>query len=105
MRSQQWFRRRRVGFGWRPADWRGWAITLLAVAVWIAVVVLLRGSSARIPVMILIVVAYIVVALATGGTRPIEEAPAADEPTGSEAEIGVGGVEQRLALRALTSGR
>src|ERR1700674_4464825 len=105
MRSQQWFQRRRVGFGWRPADWRGWVVTLLAVAATIAVLILLRGSSARIPVMILIVAAYVVVALATGGTRPAEEAPAADEPTGGEAITSVGVVEQRLALRTLTSGR
>src|SRR6266516_4162656 len=106
MRSQQWFQRRRVGFGWRPADWHGWAVTLIAVAATIAVLVLLRGSSVRIPVTIVIVAAYIVVAFATGGTRPAdEETPAADEPTDSEAEIGVGVVEQHLALRALTSGR
>src|SRR6266540_5952232 len=105
MRSQQWFQRRRVGFGWRPSDWHGWVVTLLAVAATIAVLVLLRGSSARIPVMILIVAAYVVVALATGGTRPAEEARAADEPTDSEADSGVGVVQQRLALRALTYGR
>jgi ABC-2 type transport system ATP-binding protein len=105
MRSQQWFQRRRVGFGWRPADWRGWVITLLAVAATIAVLILLRGSSARIPIMILIVAAYVVVALATGGTRPAEEVPAADEPTGGEAITSVGVVERRLALRTLTSGR
>ena len=42
------------------------------------------------------------------GWRPIRSAEAAapgDQPTDGEAEIGVGGVEQRLALRALTSGR
>jgi ABC-2 type transport system ATP-binding protein len=105
MRSQRWFQRRRVGLGWRPADWHGWAITLLTVAATIAALVLLRGSSARIPVTILIVAAYVVVALATGGTRPAQEANAADEPTDSEANSSVAGVEQRLALRALTSAR
>ena len=105
MRSQRWFQRRRVGFGWRPADWHGWVVTLFAVAAVIAVLVLLRTSSARIPVTILVVAAYAVVALATGGARPGEEAPAADQPTEGEPETGVNVVEQRQALRALTLGR
>src|SRR5580693_8676526 len=105
MRSHRWFQRRRVGLGFRPADWHGWAITLFAVAAVIAVLVLLRTSTARIPVTILIVVAYAVVALATGGARPGEEARAADQPTEGEPETGVNLVKQRQALRALTSGR
>jgi ABC-2 type transport system ATP-binding protein len=105
MRSHRWFQRRRVGLGWRPADWHGWAITLLAVAAVIAVLVLLRTSSARIPVTILIVAAYAGIALATGGARPAEEARAADQPTEGEPETGVNVVEQRQAFRTLTSGR
>src|SRR5438445_618013 len=94
MRPQQWFQRRRVGLGCRPADWHGWVVTLLAVAATISVLVFLRGSSARIPVMILIVAAYVVVALATGGARPAQEAPAADEPTDTEATRSVGENDQ-----------
>ena len=41
MRSQRWFQRRRVGLGWRPADWHGWLITLLAAA---GVLAVLRSS-------------------------------------------------------------
>ena len=78
---------------------------MFAVAAVVAVLVFLRTSSARIPVTILIVAAYAVVALATGGARPAEEAPAADQPTEGEPESGVNVVEQRQALRALTSGR
>ena len=36
--SLRWFRRRRVGFGWRPVSWQGWSITLLAVAAAVVVV-------------------------------------------------------------------
>jgi ABC-2 type transport system ATP-binding protein len=103
MRSRQWFQRRRVGLGWRPADWHGWLITLLAVAAVLAVLVLLHTSSARIPVTILIVAAYAVVALATGGARATEAAVTADQPTESEPETQVGVVEQRQAR--LGSGR
>jgi ABC-2 type transport system ATP-binding protein len=105
MRSQRWFQRRRVGFGWRPADWHGWAITVLAVTALIASLVLLHGSSARIPVTILIVAAYAVVALATGGARHREEIPADHRPIRDDPEPGVNVVAQREALDALTSRR
>jgi ABC-2 type transport system ATP-binding protein len=105
MRSHRWFQRRRVGFGWRPADWHGWAVTLFAVGAVVAVLLLLRASAARIPVTILIVAVYAVVALAAGGARPGEETPAADPPAEGEPETDVNVVEQRQALRALTSGR
>ena len=80
-------------------------VTLVAAAATIAVLVLLRGSPARIPGMIVIVAAYAVVALATGGGTRAEEAPAEDRSTESDANGGVGVLEQRLALRALTSNR
>ncbi len=99
-----WFRRRRVGLGWRPIRWQGWLVTVLAVALGVGALTILRGSSARVPIVILIVTAYAVVALATGGATRVEAAAAEDQPTDDEAEIGVG-VEQRLALRALTSAR
>jgi ABC-2 type transport system ATP-binding protein len=105
MRSQRWFQRRRVGLGWRPADWHGWVVTLLAFAAVIAVVVLLHTSPARFPVTILIVAAYAAVALATGGARPAEEVPAARHSSEDEPGTGLGGVEQQQSLRALTSGR
>ncbi|MGN6380184.1 MAG: ATP-binding cassette domain-containing protein [Gaiellales bacterium] len=64
-----WFRRRSVGFGWRPVAWQGWLITLVTVALMVGVVTLMRGSGDRVPVVILIVAVYSVVALATGGAR------------------------------------
>ena len=40
--DKPWFRRRTAGFGWQPASWQGWIITLVAVAVVIAVLQLIR---------------------------------------------------------------
>jgi ABC-2 type transport system ATP-binding protein len=75
-----WFRRRAAGFGWRPASWQGWAITGLAALLVIGTLALGRGSSARIPVVILVVALYTIVALATGGARAAsEEAPTPPE--------------------------
>jgi ABC-2 type transport system ATP-binding protein len=102
MRSQPWFQRRRAGLGWRPATWQGWSITLLAGAAIALVLVLLRGSSARAPAVVLIAAVYTVVALATGGAR----AGAADtRPVAGDDEPGLDGAEQREALRGLTSAR
>jgi len=105
MSGQRWFQRRRTGLGWQPAGWQGWAITLVVVGAVIAVVVLLRGSSARIPVVIAILAAYAVVALATGGSRPGEVPSPGERPSEGESDAGVGGDEQREALSTLTVGR
>jgi ABC-2 type transport system ATP-binding protein len=69
------------------------------------VVVLLRGSSARIPVVIAIFAAYAVVALATGGSRPGAVPSPGAHPSEDESDTGVGGDEQREALGSLTAGR
>jgi ABC-2 type transport system ATP-binding protein len=103
--GRPWFRRRQVGLGWRPIRWQGWLVTVLAFALAIGALTILHGSSARVPIAILIVAVYATVALATGGARRVEAAAPEDQPTDDEAEIGVCGVEQRLALRALTSER
>ncbi len=103
--GRPWFRRRQVGLGWRPIRWQGWLVTVVAVALAVGALTLLQASSARVPIVILIVAVYAVVALATGGARPAEAAAPEDQPTDGEVEIGVGGVEQWLALRALSSGR
>src|SRR6266567_4217583 len=102
--GRPWFRRRQVGFGWRPVRWQGWLVTVLAVALAVGALTIMHGSSARVPIVILIVAVYAAVALATGGARSAEAA-ALNQPSDDEAEIAVGGVEQRLALRALTSRR
>jgi ABC-2 type transport system ATP-binding protein len=67
--GRPWFRRRSTGFGSRPVTWEGWIVTLLAVALVVGAVTLLRGSSAGVPVVILIVAAYMVVVLRTGRAR------------------------------------
>jgi ABC-2 type transport system ATP-binding protein len=103
MRAHGWFQRRRVGLGWRPATWQGWVTTLVAAVAVITAVVLLRGSSVRAPIVILIFAVYAIVALATGGTRQADASPQPEEPR--DGETGVGGAEQRKALHALTSGR
>jgi ABC-2 type transport system ATP-binding protein len=85
--GRPWFRRRKVGIGWRPAGWQGWLITVATLAVVIGVLTLMRGSGARLPIVILILALYAIVALLTGGARqeptsdaaPAVEAPA--EPT------------------------
>jgi ABC-2 type transport system ATP-binding protein len=100
MPSPHWFRRRRIGVGWRPTSWQGWLITAVAVAAVVAVVTLLRGSSARVPVVIAIAAGYAIVALATGGLQASAVAPP-DEPQDDEAATALGSAEQRQALRAL----
>jgi ABC-2 type transport system ATP-binding protein len=105
MRSQRWFQRRRVGLGWRPASWQGWSITLLTVAGVIATFALLRGSSARVPIAILILAAYAIVALATGGSRLPAVAPPIEPSNDAESDADVGKDEQREALRMLVAGR
>jgi ABC-2 type transport system ATP-binding protein len=104
MGSPQWFQRRRIGFGWRPAGWQGWLITVLFVGCVVAVLTLLRGSSARLPVVILIVAAYAVIALATGGSKP-PAAPPARPPTEPDPDDRLGEAEQRQALSTLTARR
>ncbi|HXY84525.1 MAG TPA: ABC transporter ATP-binding protein [Gaiellaceae bacterium] len=83
--GRPWFRRRSVGVGWRPVSWQGWAITVVAAALVIGVFTLLHGSSARIPILIAILVVYAVMALATGGARTTP-APAADDAHPAEGE-------------------
>jgi len=104
MSSPHWFQGRRIGLGWRPASWQGWVVTLVSVAALVAAVTLLRGSSARAPVAILVVAVYSIVAFATGGSRAATTAHS-EEARDDEPEPSVVPEEQRRALRALSSGR
>jgi len=72
--ARPWFRRRRVGLGWRPVSPQGWAVTAVALAAGIAALTLLH-SPARVPVAIAIVAVYAIVALATGGANADAEEP------------------------------
>jgi ABC-2 type transport system ATP-binding protein len=103
--GRPWFRRRRVGLGWRPISWQGWLVTAMAAALAVGTLTLLHATSARVPIVILILAVYTVVARLTSGARPAEPAPPGGQPADGEAGIGMGGVEQRLALQTLTSGR
>ena len=40
--GQPWFVKRQIGFGWRPAAWQGWAITVVFLGAGIAAVVIGR---------------------------------------------------------------
>jgi ABC-2 type transport system ATP-binding protein len=85
MARRPWFRRRRVGFGWRPVTWEGWLVSAAALALVVAVLATLRGAG-RVPIVILAIAAYSIVALAKGGasaepvSRPTEEPAAPSEP-------------------------
>ena len=80
-----WFRRRRSGLGWRPVRWQGWLVTLVAVGSAIGVLLLLRGSPARVPVVIVILAVYAAVALRTGGAQADEAPPPMTEPATHDA--------------------
>jgi ABC-2 type transport system ATP-binding protein len=73
--GRPWFRRRSAGFGWRPVSWQGWLVTVGAGVGVVGVLALLHKSSARVPIVILVLAAYAVVALWAGGAQR-DEAPA-----------------------------
>ncbi len=102
--SLRWFRRRRVGFGWRPVSWQGWLVTLLAVTAAVVVVVVSRGSAARIPALVAVVALYSIVALLTGGRLSDDTPPSTDDAEPPAAPPGTAGLSggQREALRVLT---
>jgi ABC-2 type transport system ATP-binding protein len=79
--ARAWFRRRRVGLGWRPVSWQGWLITAVAAACAIGALTLTGSSPARIPIVILICALYATVALLTGGRRSESAVPATEVST------------------------
>jgi len=76
--ARPWFRRRRVGFGWRPVSPQGWAVTGVALAAGIAALTLLP-ARVRVPVAIAILAVYAIVALATGGAHADADEAAGDD--------------------------
>ena len=78
--GRPWFRRREAGFGWRPVCWQGWLVTAVALAGVVGVLTLMRSSAGRVPVVILIVAAYAVVALWAGGAQADPALPPAGAP-------------------------
>jgi ABC-2 type transport system ATP-binding protein len=85
--STPWFRRRRSGLGWRPVAWQGWLVTLVAFGSAIGELVLMRGSSARVPVVIVILAVYAAVALRTGGAQADEAPQPVSEPVTREQTV------------------
>jgi ABC-2 type transport system ATP-binding protein len=94
-----WFRRRRVGLGWRPAAWQGWLVTGVAAALAAGVLVALRGSPARIPILVLVLALYAAIALLTGTRAAGPPASAETEPAPAIADQAAlpGAGEQRPA--------
>ena len=45
MAARSWFRRRRAGFGWRPAAWQGWAVRVAQQVATLASIPLLGFTS------------------------------------------------------------
>jgi ABC-2 type transport system ATP-binding protein len=84
--GRPWFRRRRVGFGWRPVTWEGWAVTAVAVGLVIGALAAMHRSPARVPIAILILAVYAIVALRTGGAERDDASPPEDaaEETATE---------------------
>jgi ABC-2 type transport system ATP-binding protein len=77
--ARPWFRRRKVGFGWRPTAWQGWVVTLALVAVAVVALVLLHGAAARIPALAVILLAYAGAAHLTSGTEAAVVEPPTDD--------------------------
>jgi ABC-2 type transport system ATP-binding protein len=86
--GRPWFRRRGAGVGWRPVSWQGWTITLAAVVLVVGVLVLLRSSPGRIPLAVLVLAVYAIVARLTGGSPPDVTTPSiADSDPAAEARV------------------
>jgi ABC-2 type transport system ATP-binding protein len=110
--GRPWFRRRSVGFGWRPVSWQGWLVTAVAAGVLLSAVALIHGT-ARIPVVVLVVAVYAIVALATGGARaapapapiddrPVEAPPLEERPLPPRRPAPSPSAEQVLVVENLT---
>lgn len=63
-----WFGPKRIGWGWRPVSWEGWAITALSVAVVVAASIVFGHTSMTIYVAIGAVAALVLVCLLTGSS-------------------------------------
>jgi ABC-2 type transport system ATP-binding protein len=64
----QWFVRRRIGFGVRPVTWQGWLVTLVAVASTVTGFVTMKKTAGDV-VLVCVAVVYLLIALASGGTK------------------------------------
>ncbi|MGA8014665.1 MAG: ABC transporter ATP-binding protein [Candidatus Dormiibacterota bacterium] len=69
--QRPWFVRRAVGWGWRPAAWPGWVVSLVALALVVVAVLALSKSFLKIVAVVVILAAYFGVAALTGSEAPI----------------------------------
>ena len=76
-----WFAKRQMGFGFRPATWQGWAVTVVALLLAIAVVIVSRstkvGLVGLVGVVVVLAVYQLVAALLAGRLRtgPVQPQP------------------------------
>jgi hypothetical protein len=64
-----WFGPKRIGWGWRPVSWEGWAATAIFAVVVIAAGIAFHGTPIFVYVTMASVAALLVACLLTG-TRP-----------------------------------
>jgi ABC-2 type transport system ATP-binding protein len=69
-----WFVRRRIGVGVRPATWQGWLISLIAAAAAITGYVTFKKTAGDVAI-VCVAVVYLLVALASGGTKRAKVRP------------------------------
>ena len=85
---------------------QGWLLTVSFAALAVTLLVVLRDSSARVPLVVVLFAVYAMVALATGGrSRDDTVMPGLTVPEEALPRAGGIGDEQREALRSLTGGR
>lgn len=65
MSGDPWFVRRRFGYGWQPAAWPGWLITVIAIGGVIAAVVYARMARTFVGVIIALAILAVLFVIAT----------------------------------------
>jgi hypothetical protein len=67
MTSAPWFGPRRLGWGWRPLNWQGWAATGVFLVLVFAALRLTDRSAPRIALAAILLIAFGAFAWLTGG--------------------------------------
>jgi ABC-2 type transport system ATP-binding protein len=68
--EQQWFARRRYGFGVRPTTWQGWLITALAIGGVLVALAVVKKTTGDI-LFVGVIGLYLAVAYSLGGTKQL----------------------------------
>lgn len=61
-----WFGKKKIGWGWRPASWQGWLVTLIFLMVFFFNGLYFRNGMLRAAIFISALAAYIMVVILTG---------------------------------------